>query len=157
DILRINEGSSTTLMLSQRAGGVGDGGMVVIRDWSEDDLGITLNNEAETPTPPATALLGNENNNVVGHTGYLFGNEPIARMEGGAGDDLVRGLMGDTLLGGIGNDWIIARYQAGRDLLTTHIDGGEGNDIISTVNINSIIHGGAGNDFIQDSAEIDVR
>src|SRR5690606_30235553 len=97
------------------------------------------------------------NNNVVGHTGYLFGNEPIARMEGGAGDDLVRGLMGDTLLGGIGNDWIIARYQAGRDLLTTHIDGGEGNDIISTVNINSIIHGGAGNDFIQDSAEIDVR
>src|SRR5690606_5261459 len=27
----------------------------------------------------------------------------------------------------------------------------------STVNINSIIHGGAGNDFIQDSAEIDVR
>src|SRR5690606_15950070 len=80
DILRINEGSSTTLMLSQRAGGVGDGGMVVIRDWSEDDLGITLNNEAETPTPPATVLLGNENNNVVGHTGYLFGNEPIARM-----------------------------------------------------------------------------
>ncbi len=157
DVLRINEGSSTTLMLSQRAGGVGDGGMVVIRDWSEGDLGITLNNEVETSTPPAQTFIGNGNSNVVGYTGPFLGGDPIAHMEGGAGDDLVRGLMGDTLLGGIGDDWIIARYQAGRDLLTTHIDGGEGNDIISTVNINSVIHGGAGNDFIQDSAELDVR
>src|SRR5690606_5192987 len=157
DVLRINEGSSTTLMLSHRAGGVGDGGIVVIRDWSEGDLGITLNNEVETPTPPAQTFIGNENSNVVGYTGPFLGGDPIAHMEGGAGDDLVRGLMGDTLVGGIGDDWIIARYQAGRDLLTTHIDGGEGNDIISTVNINSIIHGGAGNDFIQDNGELDVR
>ena len=109
---------------------------VLVKGWSEGELGITLGAGTSAPSP-STLLTGTALGN------YLEAATGGQRVEGLAGADMIHGSAGiDRLLGGDGNDWIVG--NGGAD----HIEGGLGNDYITGISANSLVDGGAGNDIL---------
>ncbi|QRP63427.1 hypothetical protein I6J77_15140 [Rhodanobacter sp. FDAARGOS 1247] len=100
------------------------GNVILVKDWSNGDLGITLS--GQIPTPQTNSLSDQDD---------LFGN---AGMNGG--NDLYAGLAGDDgLHGGAGDDTL---------------DGGAGSDLLFGGTGNDHLAGGDGNDFIIDGSEL---
>lgn len=92
-----------------------------------EDLGITL------PDPdPATGRL------------YEIASGGLGRVDGGAGDDTIRGIADGAFFGGGGND--LFQIETGAD---STIDGGSGNDVMTIgEGVNFRVLGGAGNDVL---------
>lgn len=110
----------------------GTGGRIVVRNWSNGDLGITLP-DLGAPGTPGNPISQTNGDDLVGRDGDedsgtqvsgddfllgLGGNDGIDggygddRIDGGAGDDLIFGGAGDDdITGGAGNDIIIDRSQ----------------------------------------------
>jgi len=113
---------------------------VLVKGWSDGELGIVLGTAAPAvPPEPATLLTGTVTPN---HLQAVPGGQ---RVEGLAGADMILGSGAsgaDHLLGGDGADWIVG--NGGADL----IEGGLGADYISGIDGNSQAHGGDGNDLI---------
>ena len=143
---------------------------LILNTWANDEVialfqntrasQFTAYNVGGLPLHPVTAALGDTADDWTGTAGEdvvhanggddvlrgLGGNDILRggsgsdRLEGGDGDDLLLGGGGsrDLLYGGAGND----RLGGG-----THLDGGDGNDLIST-GIAIKAYGGAGDDRI---------
>lgn len=85
-------------------------------------------------------ILGSANNDTLNFSGVTLTN--IARVEGGAGNDVLTGNTAvNTLWGGLGND---------------RIDGGAGNDSLSGDDGNDTLIGGVGNDVLNGGVGIDT-
>ena len=111
---------------------------VLVKGWSDGELGITLG-VGGTPPEPVATLTGTATPN------YLAAVSGGQRVEGLAGADMILGSGAsgvDHLLGGDGADWIVG--NGGADL----IEGGLGNDTLSGMAGNSQVYGGDGNDLI---------
>lgn len=101
------------------------GGQILVKNWSNGDLGITL------PGIDAPPILGG---GLLGVGDDLFGES-----DSNAGNDLINGLSGnDGMSGGAGDDWLSG--DAGDDL----VFGSSGGDRI---------YGNGGNDFLLDGSE----
>jgi Ca2+-binding RTX toxin-like protein len=98
---------------------------IIVKDWSNGDLGITLPGYAQT-NPPNSAPLSNEND-AFGTAGNNVGNDNITALGGN-----------DGISGGAGND---------------HLDGGVGNDLIFGGSGDDTVYGGEGDDEIIDGSE----
>jgi Ca2+-binding RTX toxin-like protein len=104
-----------------------------------------------SPGLPAVWLdLGDGNDEVI--LAMNGGDERhFIVVEGGAGNDLLRGTDGpDALYGGVGNDTIIG--GAGDD----HLDGGPGNDSLTGGDGNDTLIAGTGDDTLDGQAGIDA-
>lgn len=93
---------------------------IIVRNWNNGDLGITLPGYEQQQAEATGMLTGDDD--LFGETGTNNGNDIVNALggndgiEGGAGDDYLDGGNGhDLILGGAGNDRIF---------------GGEGNDFI---------------------------
>jgi Ca2+-binding RTX toxin-like protein len=113
---------------------------VLVKGWSDGELGIVLGTAAPAvPPDPPTVLTGTATPN---HLQAAPGGQ---RVEGLAGADMILGSGAsgaDHLLGGDGADWIVG--NGGAD----HIEGGSGDDYITGLGANGIVQGGDGNDLI---------
>lgn len=97
-----------------------NGSRIIVQNWKNGDLGITLPGFDETH-PNDSAPLTNDDD-IFGHAGNNAGNDHLNALAGndgisaGAGDDVIDGGLGDDLIfGGSGNDRLM---------------GGDGNDFI---------------------------
>lgn len=98
-----------------------------ITNTTLDDLGITL-----PDTDPDQGRL------------YEIASGGLSRVEGGEGNDTIRGIADGSFLGGGGND--LFDIETGAD---STLDGGLGNDVMTIgEGVNFTILGGAGNDTI---------
>lgn len=96
------------------------GSRIIVRNWKNGDLGISIPGFDETHPNDSSPLTNNDdvfghngNNNGADHLNALAGNDGISA---GAGDDVVDGGLGDDLIfGGSGND---------------RLSGGDGNDFL---------------------------
>ena len=92
-----------------------------------EDLGITL-----PDTDTDTGRL------------YEIASGVLGRVDGGAGDDTIRGIADGSFFGGGGND--VFEIETGAD---STLDGGNGNDVMTIgEGVNFTIRGGAGNDVL---------
>lgn len=115
---------------------------VVVKGWSDGELGIALG-AGSAPPEPAALLTGDAT------ADYLEAASGGQRVEGLNGADMILGSgfgSADHLLGGDGADWIVG--NGGADL----IEGGLGNDYINGIDGNSQAYGGDGNDLITAAA-----
>ena len=79
---------------------------------------------------------------------YEIASGGLSRVDGGAGDDTIRGIADGGFYGGGGND--IFEIEAGAD---SSLDGGSGNDVMTIgEGVNFTVRGGAGNDVLNISA-----
>jgi Ca2+-binding RTX toxin-like protein len=88
---------------------------------------------------------------IVGTPGpdWLFGG-PDDVVVGLGGDDI---LGGGTVCGGVGNDGLSGYWR-----VSSHLDGGDGDDIIrGEVGPSDVLLGGVGNDFVTDSGDTDYE
>ncbi len=92
-----------------------------------------------TPQPPAGAIVGSEQDDVI---------TPTSALASTPGDDVIWGLGGaDEIDGGEGND--VIEGGAGNDTLT----GGDGNDTINGGDGADVIIGDAGTDYIDGGSD----
>ena len=118
----------------------GYGSTVVVDDYEDGDLGISMPGGTSAALPTLTDnhdYRGDVESNLDGLAGndVLSGlnSDSAQHLSGGAGDDLLFGNLGnDTLDGGGGNDFI--NGGAGRDL----IFGGAGSDLVLGYNYQGI-------------------
>ncbi|MFN8935971.1 MAG: calcium-binding protein [Pseudomonadota bacterium] len=130
--------------LTIRVASPGATGSIVVRDWQEGWLGITLGNNV-APTPVERVYTGDyQKSQVNGQYEFdpVTGNIASAGAEPNAPDWLVGGFDDDLLQGLGGNDWLSGRD--GDDWL----QGGDGNDLLYGAQGKDLLEGGAGNDFI---------
>ena len=130
--------------LTIRVASPGATGSIVVRDWQEGWLGITLGNNV-APTPVERVYTGDyQKSQVNGQYEFdpVTGNIANAGAEPNAPDWLVGGFDDDLLQGLGGNDWLSGRE--GDDWL----QGGDGNDLLYGAQGKDLLEGGAGNDFI---------
>lgn len=98
-----------------------------------EDLGITL-----PDTDTDTGRL------------YEITSGGLGRVDGGAGDDTIRGTADGSFFGGGGND--VFEIETGAD---STLDGGSGNDVMTIgEGVNFTVKGGAGDDAFDVSAEL---
>lgn len=97
-----------------------NGSRIIVQNWKNGDLGITLPGFDETHPDDSAPLTSDDD--VFGHAGNNAGNDHFNALAGndgisaGAGDDIIDGGLGDDLIfGGSGNDRLL---------------GGDGNDFI---------------------------
>jgi Ca2+-binding RTX toxin-like protein len=103
-----------------------------------DTLNGGTSNDAVTPTGD-DSLSGDAGNDVIN------GEDGNDTLDGGSEGDALNGGHGaDSMLGGPGDDGL----DAGLDTLINTLDGGEGNDLLTTSEGNDLIAGGSGNDTI---------
>jgi Ca2+-binding RTX toxin-like protein len=119
------------------------GSTIVIQNWEQGDLGITLPVPAAPPEPAPITHQGTE------YTDYIrvTGTPPASgfRVVGGDGNDMILGAPGTDVTvieGGYGEDIINGNNG------TAHIDGGLHNDFISGFGDDSVVYGGDGDDVI---------
>ena len=143
-----NGGSDTVL------GGAGDdvlGGIGKLDGGIGNDSLSTYSGLAS-----ASTLLGGDGNDTITNYSWFWGAH-FDVLDGGNGDDYIEGA--GTVSGGAGNDFLIAHGGlfsggAGNDGIlifdTSNVDGGTGNDTISSYTLygTSTIHGGKGDDAI---------
>ena len=110
--------------------------------------------EIGTPDDDIMSFNGHKNLEIRG----LAGNDIIRNfidndesVNGGAGDDTIRGRKTDDILNGDGGNDKIFSY-AGDDI----IDGGNGHDLIKSGAGDDVINGGRGNDTIKSGAGADT-
>jgi len=117
---------------------------IVIEQWQQGDLGITLPDHPDSPNYGGVTHPGSGNADYLDAT--LNGTLTTGiHAEGGGGRDMVWGSGEDTedvLSGGDGEDIINGR--GGKD----QILGGAGNDFISGLGDESIAYGGDGDDYL---------
>lgn len=117
----VGSGDTSSLIITHRE----TGGRIVVRNWSNGELNITLPGLGQPGTPENPYALTNENDQV-GHDGdpeeVRSGNDIISAMGGNDGVD-----------GGYGDDWI---------------DGGHGNDLILGGPGSNRLLGGLGDDVL---------
>ncbi|PUA29737.1 MAG: hypothetical protein B0W54_03980 [Cellvibrio sp. 79] len=170
EIVKINEGDSTSLLITALSGS-GSNGSVLVKNWSADELGLNLS-DVITPTEPTinpATVNGTSAENMLSIENLLDANPSLnldqftgVNIDGGGGNDLILGQLrtDDNLKGGSENDIIIGgnldvdansmfRYFSystqGRD----NIDGGAGDDwIYATSGTGTVAHGGADNDVL---------
>ena len=168
EIIKINEGDSTSLLITALSGS-GSNGSILVKNWSAGELGLNLSDD-QTPTAPEgniAVLNGNGGDNAISVINLLDNNPTLninqfngVQIDGGSGQDLILGELHtqDNLSGGEGNDIIMSgsmdantlgqlySYSAqGRDT----VDGGAGDDwIYMTSGAGSVAHGGTGHDAI---------
>ena len=113
----IGAGTSTQSLLIIR---IGVGSQILVKEWKNGDLGITLPGFDQQVAEIAGTLTGGDD--LFGEVGSNSGNDIVNGLggndgiDGGAGDDYLDGGTGhDLILGGAGND---------------HIFGGDGDDHI---------------------------
>ncbi|MDG5496814.1 hypothetical protein [Niveispirillum sp. BGYR6] len=111
-------------------------------------------NDSLTSGTGRDTLLGGDGNDLLSlRSATLPADLPLAGnlLDGGDGDDSLIGDIGsgDTLLGGAGNDTI--SVSAPNGLTGGLLDGGEGNDLISSAGGTGTLKGGAGNDTLYSS------
>lgn len=100
-------------------------GRILVRDWKNGDLGITLPGIDAPPASAGGGLSGNDD--LFGENGTNGGSDTVNALAGNDGID-----------GGDGDDYL---------------DGGEGHDFILGGAGNDQVFGGSGNDFIYDGSE----
>lgn len=170
EIIKINEGDSTSLLITALSGS-GANGSVRIKNWSAGNLGLSLS-DVKTPAEPTgnIATVGSTSaDNMLSIYNLQDANPSVnleqftgVNIDGGVGNDVILGQLrtDDNLKGGIGNDIImggnverdanlIQRYFSystqGRD----NIDGGGGDDwIFATSGTGTVAHGGADHDVL---------
>lgn len=117
-------------------------------------LNVVLNQfrdswDIETFNGNGSAILGNANNNILDFRKTTLLN--VAFVDGGAGDDDMKGSLGkDDLRGGQGNDKI--EGNDGNDAL----DGGVGNDVLKGDRGNDTLIGGFDNDELEGGDGADI-
>jgi trimeric autotransporter adhesin len=137
------------LLISRRSGpgSAAMAGTIAVRNWTNGQLGITLQ-EAPPAPPPANTLI----------SGFVKAANPLTGVYERAGEnyvsagadptaqDLVFGsAVADLQNSGAGNDALIG--DAGDDVL----HGEEGSDVLLGGSGRDMLYGGAGNDFIHGS------
>ncbi len=119
----IGSGSAQSLLLLHRS----TGSRVIVKKWSNGDLGITLPDLGQ-PGSPENPNPQTNGNDLIGHDGDRDPQTPIS------GDDVISGMAGnDGIDGGYGDDRIFGGH--GNDLIfggpgSNRLDGGLGNDIL---------------------------
>lgn len=117
---------------------------IVIENWQQGDLGITLPDHPDSPNYGGVTHPGSGNADYL--DANLDGTSTTGiHAEGGGGRDMIWGAgegMEDVLSGGEGDDIINA--QGGKD----QILGGAGNDFISGLGDETIAYGGDGDDVL---------
>jgi Ca2+-binding RTX toxin-like protein/GH24 family phage-related lysozyme (muramidase) len=168
EIIKINEGSSTSLLIMP-LGPHTNSGSVVVKNWSAGQLNLQLSTP-ETEEPDMTGIItlnGNSSDNSISYANYMPGDPNYQLGEykglsinGNEGHDLIMGLLqgNDTLLGGDGDDVIsggFTTYIGGGNLTPIlentgkdFIDGGKGDDFIVVSAQGSVAHGGDDNDAL---------
>jgi len=117
----VGTGDTSSLILTHRE----TGARIIVRNWSNGDLAITLPGLGQPGTPENPYALSNDDDQV-GHDG-----DPD---EVPSGNDVISALGGnDAVDGGYGDDWI---------------DGGHGNDLILGGPGTNRLIGGLGDDVI---------
>lgn len=107
------------------------GGRIVVNDWANGDLGITIP-DLGVPGTPENPIPQTNGDDLIGKDGDDRPNTPES------GDDFISGLAGnDGIDGGYGDDWI---------------DGGHGDDLILGGPGSNRLIGGLGNDIILSSS-----
>ncbi len=168
EIIKINEGSTTSLLIIP-LGALTNSGSVIVKNWSEGQLGLQLSSPA-AEAPDMTGIItlnGNSSDNSISYANYMEANPNYKLAEykgllvnGNAGHDLIMGFLqgNDTLLGGDGDDVISGGFTTnigGDQLLPLlentgkdSIDGGKGDDFIVVSVQGSVAHGGDDNDAL---------
>lgn len=117
----IGEGDSRSLIITHRE----SGSRIIVKNWSNGDLSITLPDLGQPGTPENPFPQTNDDD-LVGHDG-----DPEAAH---SGNDFISGLGGnDGIDGGYGDDWI---------------DGGHGNDLLLGGPGSNRMIGGLGDDIL---------
>lgn len=81
---------------------------------------------------------------------YEIASGGLSRVDGGTGDDTIRGIADGSFFGGGGNDAF--EIETGAD---STLDGGSGDDVMTIgEGVNSTIRGGAGNDYFDVTGEV---
>jgi len=134
-------------------GRAGSTDTIVVRNWSNTQLGITLSDTPVSLPPPTTTLTGDygkllSSNGVT----YLFdslGNYQVDAQQalGPQMDDITGTANVDQISGGALNDALSGR--AGDD----QIDGGTGDDVLMGGLGRDVLNGGAGRDYIYGSGD----
>lgn len=122
----IGTGDTQSLLIIRRLGDGKAGGRIVIKNWKNGDLGISLPGYDETH--PSNSAPMTVNDDVFGEVGTNSGNDSLTALDGH-----------DGLEGGAGND---------------ELDGGLGNDLIFGGSGDDRLFGGHGNDIILDGSEL---
>ena len=92
----------------------------------------------------------------------LWGVREGSRIDGGSGDDMLRGDAGpaDVLLGGAGNDYVADEgdtdYPDMDDPGTDVMEGGPGNDHLVSTSGRNLVYGNAGDDRIYDYTHVET-
>ncbi len=168
EIIKINEGSTTSLLIMP-LGPRTNSGSVIVKNWSDGNLGLQLSTP-EAEAPDMTGIItrnGNSSDNSISYANYMqdrpdynLGEYKGLSVNGNEGHDLIMGFLqgNDTLLGGDGNDVIsggFTTYIGGSQLLPLlektgkdFIDGGKGDDFIVVSAQGSVAHGGDDNDAL---------
>ncbi|WP_331347115.1 flagellinolysin, partial [Cellvibrio sp. UBA7661] len=171
EVVRFNEGETTSLFISTRPSETSPGSSVMIKNWQPGQLGITLGEpDEDSPISGVKVFNGDSAGNVLSMNRVLeiYESDPAKdswkhlQADGGEGQDFLMGTLNgnDTLKGGAGDDFILSGSTMLGDMTlrlfsyldnhgTDDIDGGEGSDYIVVTGKNSVAHGGDDNDFIR--------
>ncbi len=147
EIRKLESGGRVTLAISNPLDAKST---LYLRNWAPGDHGLTLTGAPAAPAKPATTprtqTARPENNNVD----FMRGEDGDA-MDGGAGNDILRGTDENSLLlGGSGHDLLDGRD--GDDW----IDGGDDADLILTGKGKDVVYGGAGGDLVRVGYKFDM-
>ena len=143
------------------------GSYFTIQDFTNGDLGITLDSNASIPA--LNYITGTDLDDRLGIAGGIGGTENADEMHGLLGDDEMDGMEGDDVLfGEAGDDLLIGNFGHdvldggdGRDALLSGIGrdvllGGAGDDFLSGFDQEDYLEGGDGNDFLAGGTETDT-